>query len=281
MFPRSSHATPDERHLDLRCWITLAAKVMASIADIIGRDGRKYYEAFVFLSDNELLNKQHWSPTSKRYADFGLHSSKVALQRPKGNPGQPKPEKIRAVLEDPTLRFVDDTFGYVSLFPLIIEVLKPDSPQLGQLLQDLRNPSLLWTKFGLRSLAKSSPLYNKRNTEHDPPYWRGPIWINVNYLVARALHHYSKVEGPHQARATVLYNELRENLISNVLREYQKTGYIWEQYSDSTGAGQGCRRVIFQLRFQLELYFYRYLIYCRPFTGWSTLVMLLMSETYV
>nr|SVE75633.1 EOG090X02G1 [Daphnia hispanica] len=258
-YPRASHPTTSERHLDLRCWITLAAKVMASIADIVGRDGRKYHETFVFLSNNELLNAQHWSEKAKRYVDFGLHSTNVTLRRPKNIPGQPKPEKIRWVSEEPTLRFVDDTFGYVSLFPLMIEILQPNSPQLGQLLQDLRNPNLLWTKYGLRSLSKTSPLYNKRNTEHDPPYWRGPIWINMNYLVARALHHYSVVEGPHQTRALLLYNELRENLISNILREYRKTGYIWEQYNDANGAGQGCR----------------------PFTGWSTLVLLLMSETYV
>nr|SVE77481.1 EOG090X02G1 [Daphnia lumholtzi]SVE78111.1 EOG090X02G1 [Daphnia lumholtzi] len=258
-YPRASHPTTYERHLDLRCWITLAAKVMASIADLTGREGRKYHETFIFLSNNELLNAQHWSEKAKRYADYGLHTSNVTLRRPKSVAGQPKPDKIRWVSEEPTPRFVDDTFGYVSLFPLIIEILQPDSPQLGQLLQDLRNPNLLWTKYGLRSLSKTSPLYNKRNTEHDPPYWRGPIWINVNYLVARALHHYSAVEGPHQTRALLLYNELRENLISNVLREYRKTGYIWEQYNDANGAGQGCR----------------------PFTGWSTLVLLLMSETYV
>lgn len=258
-YPRSSHPTDADRHLDLRCWIALSAKVLIAIGDLIGRDTHKYQEAYAFLSDNALLNAQHWSPQAQRYVDYGLHTSNTTLRRPKASqPGQPKPDKVRVVLEKPTLRFVDDTFGYVSLFPLMIPVLEADSPQLGRLLQDLRNPTLLWTKYGLRSLAKNAPLYNKRNTEHDPPYWRGPIWINVNYLVARGLHHYSKVRGPYQSRAQVLYNELRENLITNVIEQYRKTGYIWEQYNDATGAGQGCR----------------------PFTGWSTLVLLLMSETY-
>ena len=241
-YPRASHPTANERHLDLRCWIALSAKVLASIADLIGRDGRKYREAYDFLADNKLLDEQHWSDSARRYADYGFHSSNVTLKRPKGQPGQPKQDKVRVVLEEPRMRFVDDTFGYVSLFPLVTRILEPNSAKLGQLLHDLRNPSLLWTKFGLRSLAKSSPMYAQRNTEHDPPYWRGPIWININYLVCRALHHYGhSVDGPYKDRAKLLYNELRENLITNVISEYQRTGYIWEQYNDGTGHGQGCR----------------------------------------
>ena len=98
----------------------------------------------------------------------------------------------------------------------------------------------------------------KKNTEHDAPYWRGPIWININFLAIRSLHHYSKVEGPHQTLAGKVYSLLREGVVGNVMKEYYRTGYVWEQYNDKTGEGQGCK----------------------PFTGWSALTVLIMGETY-
>ena len=39
---------------------------------------------------------------------------------------------------------------------------------------------------------------------------------------------------------------------------YLRTGYVWEQYNDRTGEGQGCK----------------------PFTGWSALTVLMMGETF-
>ena len=128
----------------------------------------------------------------------------------------------------------------------------------GIILSSLTNPDLLYTPYGLRSLSKSSPLYMKKNTEHDAPYWRGPIWININFLAIRSLHHYSKVEGPHQTLAGEVYSLLREGVVGNVMKEYYRTGYVWEQYNDKTGEGQGCK----------------------PFTGWSALTVLIMGETY-
>uniref|UniRef100_A0AAQ4R8E3 Mannosyl-oligosaccharide glucosidase n=1 Tax=Gasterosteus aculeatus aculeatus TaxID=481459 RepID=A0AAQ4R8E3_GASAC len=122
----------------------------------------------------------------------------------------------------------------------------------------LLDSNKLWTPYGLRSLSRADPLYMKRNTEHDAPYWRGPIWININYLAVRALHHYSNAEGPHREKAAALYQELRTNIINNVYRQYAETGYVWEQYNDGTGRGQGSH----------------------PFTGWSALTVLMMAEQY-
>lgn len=33
--------------------------------------------------------------------------------------------------------------------------------------------------------SRSASLYQRHNTEHDPPYWRGAIWANVNYLAVQ------------------------------------------------------------------------------------------------
>ncbi len=62
--------------------------------------------------------------------------------------------------EPPTPRLVP-TFGYVSLFPLLMQLLPPDCPELGRTVALLGDEGLLWTAQGLRSLAKSSSLYKQ------------------------------------------------------------------------------------------------------------------------
>ncbi|CAG2190003.1 MOGS [Mytilus edulis] len=261
-FPRASHPTVDERHVDLRCWIALASGILADIADAVGKDSSEYKATYAVLSDSKLLQTLHWWPQKQRFADYGLHTDKISLVKPKPpanvHPNNVPPmQKERMVKAEPTYQFVN-AFGYVSLFPFLLKFVDPNSVQLFKILGDLKNPDLLWTNFGLRSLARTAPLYNKHNTEHDPPYWRGAIWINMNYLTLGALNHYSKTEGQYQKLAKGIYTELRNNIVSNIIKEYRRTGYIWEQYDDKSGNGKGSH----------------------PFTGWSALVVLIMAEEY-
>ncbi|XP_013390408.1 mannosyl-oligosaccharide glucosidase [Lingula anatina] len=265
-YPRASHPTDAERHVDLRCWMALASGIMADIGKTIGEPWEDYQATHDLLTDNKLLDEHHWSEKAQMYSDFGLHTDHTKLVRPKPPknlaPGQRPPpqqqmEKERQVKSQPKLSYVN-SFGYVSLFPFLLQIVDPNSPKLDKILTDLKDPNLLWTRFGLRSLARNAPLYRKHNTEHDPPYWRGNIWINMNYLAIRALHHYSNTEGPYKTKAKEIYKELRDNVVKNIVNEYKRTGYVWENYDDSTGEGKGTH----------------------PFTGWSALFVLIMAEKY-
>ncbi|XP_018495137.1 mannosyl-oligosaccharide glucosidase [Galendromus occidentalis] len=259
-FPRASHPTDEERHIDLRCWVALMAEVLADIGQKLELPEslhKQYREKQEVLSNNDLLNKLHWSEDAKQYSDYGLHTDDVMLVKQKSKPGEPPLPMVRYTIKAPRKRFVNQ-LGYVSLFPLIMRLLDPDSPQLREILQGLDDPKTMWTDYGLRSLSQTSKLYNTRNTEHDPPYWRGNIWININFLVIRGLRHYATIDGPHKALAGSLCDRLRANVVNNVLKEYSRTGFIWENYDDFSGKGHGSH----------------------PFTGWSALVVLLMGEQY-
>jgi mannosyl-oligosaccharide glucosidase len=140
--------------------------------------------------------------------------------------------------------------GYVSLFPLIAGMLDPQSPKLASLLDLISSPQHLWTPYGLASLSKSDPLFGSKEN-----YWRGSIWINFQYLVLRGLHRHYASRVP---RAQQIYNELRSAVVENVARQFTQTGFIWEQYAPLDGRG----------------------LRSRPFTGWSSLVVLIAGELY-
>ena len=72
----------------------------------------------------------------------------------------------------------------------------------------------------------------------------------------QALQRYADAPGPYAAQARELHAALRWNLLSNLVGQYERSGYVWEQYDDSSGAGKGSH----------------------PFTGWSALLVLMAAE---
>ncbi|KAG5058005.1 hypothetical protein GLYMA_05G146400v4 [Glycine max] len=261
-YPRASHPSADERHVDLRCWMLLATDCLQYIEELLDKEtkpGKNYGSTAKLLSDVELLNQMHFDDAHGAYFDFGNHTEKIQLKWKEVEIGHNHTARqlVRVVLEKPVLRLVPH-IGYVSLFPFMGKIIPSGSWILEKQLELISNHSLFWTGYGLRSLATTSSLYMKFNSELEGPYWRGQIWINMNYRILSALHHYSKENGPYQDRAKAIYKELRSNLIRNIVRNYQQTGFLWEQYDQNNGKGKGSH----------------------PFTGWTSLVVLIMGEEY-
>ncbi|CAA7057827.1 unnamed protein product [Microthlaspi erraticum] len=251
-YPRASHPSDDERHVDLRCWIYIAADCMKFITEFLTKkEEEKYYTSIVKkLSKFDDLNALHYDHDHETYLDYGNHTEKVRFVFEHG-------KLVRVTDEDPVPRKVPQV-GYVSFFPFISKIIPPKSQILEQQLDLISNNNIVWSEYGLVSLAKTSSLYMQWNALHQLPYWRGPIWMNINYLILASLDHYSKLEGPYSNKARTIYMELRSNLISNVVRNYDQTDYIWEHYNQIEGTGEGGRN----------------------FTGWSALILLIMSEEY-
>jgi len=136
----------------------------------------------------------------------------------------------------------------------MLGLLPPSSPHLGPVLEMVRDPEHLWSEFGIRSLSASHELFGK-----DENYWRGAIWLQMNYMALASLYtKYAREPGPFQPLAQDIYTQLRKNIIENVHKEYLRTGYVWEQYDGVNGEGRRSH----------------------PFTGWTSLVTLIISETY-
>jgi mannosyl-oligosaccharide glucosidase len=242
-YPRASHPSADERHLDLRCWMAVAARTMSTVEDLVLPPGRKreYGDLADMLEDYDSLKRLHWDSKSKVFSDFGLDSPDLQLVN-----GHRMPV-VGGVA--PKLGFVSQHQGYVTMFPLALKLIPADAPELSSVLDVLESPEHLWSPYGLRSLAASSPIYDKWNTLHDPPYWRGAVWININYLILDALQtKYS--ENP---RAQKIAKSLRHNLVGTISEQFEKRNFVFENYDDKSGTGKGCY----------------------PFTGWTSLVALM------
>ncbi|KAK7246976.1 hypothetical protein RIF29_41850 [Crotalaria pallida] len=158
-YPRASHPSNDERHLDIRCWMFLAADCINSIEDLLNKEtkpDKNYGSTAKLLSDLDLLNQIHFDDAYGAYFDFGNHTEKVELKWREVDVGHNNTtwELVRVFLEKPELRFVPH-IGYVSLFPFIARIIPPESWILEKQLELISNSSLFWTNYGLRSLAKT------------------------------------------------------------------------------------------------------------------------------
>uniref|UniRef100_A0A1D1XWE2 Mannosyl-oligosaccharide glucosidase n=1 Tax=Anthurium amnicola TaxID=1678845 RepID=A0A1D1XWE2_9ARAE len=79
-YPRASHPSDQEHHVDLRCWMLLAADCMHSIAVLLEmKDGKVYQKMLQQLSNFEILNQIHLDNVSGAYFDFGNHTEKLIV----------------------------------------------------------------------------------------------------------------------------------------------------------------------------------------------------------
>lgn len=229
-YPRVLPADIAELNVDLLSWVgvmTKSMKIMASILNI-EEDIKTYTKIEEDILEN--LNKLHWSTEENSYCD-------VSVDEDDNN--------IHVCYK-----------GYVTLLPFMTKLVPgEDIEKINHYIDILSDPEELWSDYGIRSLSKSSELY--RSGEN---YWRSPIWVQMNYLILDSLKHYHEVSSPLLLKAAAeklreTYRALRLNVVNNVFRNWEKTGFIWEQYDDISGDSKGAKN----------------------FLGWTSTVLLIMT----
>ncbi len=109
------------------------------------------------------------------------------------------------------------------LVPVLLEGLPQDV--VGEMVErHISNRERFWLRFPVPSVAATEPTFDPRDTG---AIWRGPTWVNTNWLIWRGLrrHH---------------FDDLAEQLAGRTISMVANSG-LWEYYNPLTGRGLGAK----------------------------------------
>lgn len=172
--------------IDFSCYMANEMRFMAKIADELGLANEAVYYSAEFEKIKSAINELLWDSEDGFYYDYDLKEQRL--------------HKVAAIS---------------SFLPLFAGVA--DENQAKALYLHLKNPDEFYT-------AVPIPCISKKDKTFGSDMWRGPMWINYNYMLSHALKTYG-------------FSELAEEIIDKTLKTvnywYNITGTVFEFY-DST-----------------------------------------------
>ena len=150
--PRFDEATQLDA-VDLNAFMANEYRCLARIADRLGLADQQERFTREQARFNELINRYGWNPETGFYHDF-----------------------------DPIAGVQTPVLTSAGFLPLLSGAASPQQAQ--RLVDHLSDPETFGTAFPIASVSRGS------RQGHDKDMWRGPTWININWLVAEALEDY-------------------------------------------------------------------------------------------
>jgi glycogen debranching enzyme len=118
--------------------------------------------------------------------------------------------------------------GFLALYAGVV----PDE-QVDSLVTTLTSPRY-WSQYGVASVPIDDPQFHPRR------YWQGPVWVNMNWLIADGLDRYGRTEAAQALR-------------DNTLEMISASGSMFEYYSPLDGTGAGSNRFSWTAALLLDL----------------------------
>lgn len=168
--------------IDLNCFIVQDARCLASIAQELERAAE--VKEWNRLTDQRAsrINDRLWDDETGFYYDRGPSGGLV---------------KIKTVA------------GFTPLFAGVCDARRAEA-----LVSHLTSECEFWRAFPVASVAADEPTFCD-------DMWRGPTWVNYNYLIIEGLRHYG---------FCAVADEMADRTISEIARWYTLTGLVYEYY---------------------------------------------------
>lgn len=169
--------------IDFSCYMANEVRLMKKIADELGDGESSDYLSCWYEKIKADINNTLWCEEDGFYYDYDITES--------------RPHKVSSVS---------------SFLPLFAGVC--DDEQCRRLITHLENPDEFGTEFPV-------PTISKRDSSFGSDLWRGPVWINYNYMISQGLDRYGYVD---------LSRKIREKTLDVINRWYNLTGTVYEFY---------------------------------------------------
>lgn len=167
-YPRAPILTEEEAHLDLQVWMIVSSRAIQRIATILNKtEDAAHYQSNVDAF-TKVLNDNFWDADRELYDDIYKD-------------------------ENGDMQF-DSHIGYLNFWPFFLNAIEPSDPRFETTARKLIDPDFgVWTPYGIASLSKNDPYYKMQDD-----YWTSPIWMNINFLITKALHGYGQDQSVEQ-----------------------------------------------------------------------------------
>ncbi len=174
----------DLESIDFSCYMAHEAEMMTRIASVVKpQEAQRWQELREQLAVR--IRERLWDETDGLFYD--------------------------RILPDGPLRRVK---SMASLLPLWAGICTED--QAEKLIGYLEDPAYFGTPMPVPSVAVSDPAYCK-------DMWRGPVWLNYDYMIIQGLRRYNR---------DTLADQLAARVLNEVIRLYMEEGILYEFYDD-------------------------------------------------
>lgn len=169
--------------VDFNSLLALESEILAEFAHILNRTDDKKLHIKRYKKLCDLINKRLWNPETGCYHDYIIRKKSLS-----------------------------SVISACTFFPMIAGICSRE--QAKSLVEKLYSKEYFNSPVPVPTVSRSHPSYSK-------DMWRGPMWVNINWLIKFGLERYGFIEEAER---------IREITISCINRYYQKYGCLFEYY---------------------------------------------------